>query len=237
MSIGFVTLSRQSGLMREMQTISNNIANLSTTGFRREGVVFSEYIAASGGSDTSVSMSAARARHVDMAQGALEPTGGMLDLAIQGEGFFQVQTPDGTRLTRAGSFVPNEAGDLATPDGHLVLDEGGAPIFIPPDSASIAVAADGTLSADGRPLSRIGLFSPAESASLIHQSGSLFDVEGEVLPAEAGTIQQGFLESSNVNPVAEITRMIEVQRAYELGQSLAERNDKRVSSVTETLAR
>ncbi|SFD10015.1 flagellar hook-basal body complex protein [Tropicimonas isoalkanivorans] len=237
MSVGYVTLSRQTGLMREMQTIANNIANLSTTGFRREGVVFSEHIAATPGPGGSVSMAAARARHVDLSQGAVEPTGGALDLAIQGEGFFQVQTPQGMRLTRAGAFMPNEAGDLVTPEGHLVLDEGGAPVFVPPDSGSVAVAADGTLSADGRPLGRIGLFRPADPADLQYQSGSLLQVSGELEPVDDSTVRQGFLEAANVNPVREITRMIEVQRAYELGQSFSERESDRVSKVIETLTR
>lgn len=235
MSVGYVTLSRQSGLMREMQSVANNVANMSTIGFRREGVVFSEYIAATDGE--SVSMAAARARRIDLSPGTLEPTGGPLDLAIEGEGFFRVETAKGERLTRAGAFLPNDAGDLATSDGHLVLDDGGAPIFIPPDAGSIAVASDGTLSADGRALARIGLVVPEEPSDLSHQAGALFAVNGGLVPVEGGGIRQGFLEGSNVNPVHEITRMIEVQRAYELGQSLAERENERVSNVIRTLTR
>lgn len=237
MSVGYITLSRQSGLMREMQTVANNIANLSTTGFRREGVVFSEYISAASDPNASVSMAAARGRHIDTRQGPLDPTGGALDLAIQGEGFFQVETPDGVRLTRAGMFLSNDAGDLVTPDGHLVLDEGGAPVFVPPDAEAIAVAADGTLSADGRPVARIGLYTPVDPTDLHHHSGSLFEVKGALEPVDDSTLLQGALEGSNVNPVEEISRMIEVQRAYELGQSLIERDSKRVSSVIDTLTR
>lgn len=235
MSIGYVTLSRQSGLMREMQSVANNVANMSTTGFRREGVVFSEFIAATG--SESVSMAAARARRIDLSPGSLEATGGVLDIAIQGRGFFQVETPDGERLTRAGAFLTNDAGELSTPDGHRALDEGGTPIFIPPDAVSIAVASDGTISADGRAIARIGLFEPADPADLSRETGALFAVEGELVAVVGGAVQQGFLEGSNVNPVHEITRMIEVQRAYELGQSLSERESERVSNVIETLTR
>ena len=235
MSIGFVNLSRQSGLMREMQSIANNMANMSTTGFRREGVVFSEYVAAGG--PESVSMSAARARQIDLTPGVLEPTGGMLDLAIQGDGFFQIETAGGRRLTRAGAFLPNDAGDLSTPDGHLVLDEGGAPIFIPPDASGIAVASDGTISADGRAIGRIGLVEPADPTDLVHEAGAVFATGSALVPVDGSGVHQGFLEGANVNPVHEITRMIEVQRAYELGQSLADRESQRVSSVIETLTR
>ncbi len=235
MSSGFVTLSRQSGLLTEMQTIANNIANISTTGFRREGVIFSEYIKAGAVPDDSVSMAAARGRHLDLSQGTVSPTGGTFDLAIEGEGFFLVETGDGQRLTRAGSFLPGDTGDLMTPDGHLVLDEGGAPIFVPPDARSVSVATDGTISADGRPVSKIGVVLPGDTGDLTREGSTLFSTGSGVEPVEFPRVLQGFVEASNVNPVIEITRMIEVQRTYELGQALADREGKRLTSLIDTL--
>lgn len=237
MSTGYITLSRQSGLLREMQSIANNMANMSTTGFRREGVLFSEFIKAGNGRDQSVSLAAARARHLDLTQGTLEQTGNAFDLAIEGDGFFLVETPNGERLTRAGNFVPGDTGDLMTANGHRVLDEGGAPIFVPPDSGRIAVAADGTVSADGRPLARIGIVSPAEAGALTREGATLFSVAGEVAPVLEPRVLQGFVEGANVNPVLEIARMIEVQRAYELGQSFSERESERLSKLIDTLSR
>src|SRR5690606_28715046 len=107
----YATLSRQSGLMREMQVLAHNIANTSTTGFRREGVSFAEHVRAAG-DGPSLSMPHASARHVDLAQGDLTQTGAPFDMAIRGEGFFLVETPQGQRLTRAGSFTPNAEGEL-----------------------------------------------------------------------------------------------------------------------------
>ena len=230
----YTTLNRQSGLMREMAVVANNIANSSTAGFRREGVVFSEYVAALD-QDPSLSMAHASGRHVDLSQATLAMTGGSFDFAIQGEGFFLIETPQGERLTRAGSFTPSPEGELMTPDGYRLLDAGGAPVFVPPD-AKVALATDGTLSANGDPLAQVGLWRPTDPLALRHQSGTLFD-GGELEPVENGRILQGMLEDSNVEPVSEIARMIEVQRAYELGQKFLDAEDERVRGVIQALGR
>ena len=162
---GYAPLNRQSGLMREMGVVANNIANSSTTGFRREGVVFSEYVAALD-QGPSLSMAHASGRHVDLTQATVSQTGGQFDLAIQGDGFFLVETPQGERLTRVGSFVPSPEGELMTPDGYRLLDAGGAPVFVLPQTRGVAVAEDGTLSADGQPVAQIGLWQPADPLSL-----------------------------------------------------------------------
>ncbi|OZA16400.1 MAG: flagellar basal-body rod protein FlgF [Rhodobacterales bacterium 17-64-5] len=231
---GYTTLNRQSGLMREMGVVANNIANASTTGFRREGVVFSEFVAAMD-QDPSLSMAYASGRHADLTQATLGQTGGAYDLAIQGEGFFLIETPDGERLTRAGAFTPSAAGELVTPDGYRLLDAGGAPVFVPPD-AKVAVARDGTVSVGGGPIAQIGLWQPVDPLTLRHQSGTLF-AAGELEPVEGAEVLQGMLEDSNVEPVSEIARMIEVQRAYEMGQKFLDAEDTRVRGVIQTLGR
>ncbi|MDP5327563.1 MAG: flagellar hook-basal body complex protein [Paracoccaceae bacterium] len=233
----YTTLTRQSGLMREMEAVAHNIANMSTTGFRREGVIFAEHVKALDGNEPSLSMANASARHIDLSAGALTQTDGTFDFAIQGDGFFLVETPQGERLTRAGSFTPDAAGELVNMDGHRLLDGGGTPIFIPPDAQDIALAADGTLSADGRPLSQIGLWLPEVPTDLIHEQGVLFHAEQGIVPTETATILQGFTEGSNVEPITEIARMIEVQRAYEMGQTFLDREDQRIRSVIQTLGR
>ena len=236
MSTSVPALARQVGLMAEMQSVANNIANAATTGFRREGVIFSEYVRASPGGP-SLSLAVARARNIDLTAGPVTETGGAYDLAIRGEGFFAVETPEGPRLTRAGHFIPNAQGDLVTPDGHLLLGAGGAPVFVPPDARDVTISEDGTLSADGAPIAQIGLVLPEDPLSLRHEPGVLFAFEGALLPAEDATLLQGRLEGSNVNPVLEIARMIEVQRAYELGQAFLDRESDRRSKLIDTLTR
>ncbi|MCC6000551.1 MAG: flagellar hook-basal body complex protein [Pararhodobacter sp.] len=231
----YVTLTRQSGLLREMQALAHNIANLSTTGYRREGVLFSEFVRRLEGDEATLSMAAANARQTFLDQGALTQTGGTLDLAIEGDGFFLLETPAGERLSRAGHFLRSAEGDMVNPDGHRLLDAGGAPIFVPADAGPIGIARDGTLSAGGEPLAQIGLVRPANPAELRREGGTLLEATGDLLPAEDSVLHQGFLEDSNVNPITEMARMIAVQRAYEAGQSFLEREDERIRGVIRTL--
>lgn len=233
---GYTTLTRLTGLQRAMESVANNLANMSTTGYRREGVIFSEFIRDLGPETPSLSMAAGRVRELDFSQGSITQTGGTFDLAIEGEGFFLVSTPGGERLTRNGAFLRSDAGELMTTGGDVLLDAGGAPVFAPPDATAIAIAADGTLSADGQPLAQIGLWQPNDPNDLIRSGELQFSAPGGVRPAlEAARVLQGFLEGSNVNPVSEITRMIEVQRAYELGQGFLDKEDERIRNVLRTL--
>lgn len=235
----YAALTRQSGLMSEMGVIANNIANLSTTGFRREGVIFSEFVDGLDGAEPSLSMASGDTRRVDLAPGTLQQTGGTYDMAIEGKGFFLVETAGGQRLTRAGAFMPNAEGILVNADGNLLLDSGAAPIAIPPGTRQIAIGGDGTISADGTPIAQVGLFEPVDPIDLNYQSGTLLRADNgtQIVAENAGTIRQGFLESSNVNPISEISRMIAVQRAYELGQTFLENEDQRIRSVIQTLGK
>lgn len=233
-STGYTTLSRQSGLMREMEIVAQNIANISTTGFRREGVIFSEYISRLDG-EPSLSMATGNTRLVDLTQAGLSMSGGTYDVAIQGDGFFLIQTPEGERLTRAGAFTPAADGSLVTADGHAVLDSGGTAVVVPANANAVSIAQDGTVSADGIAVARIGLWQPTDPLTLLHTSGTMFSASSGVEPAEGGIMLQGMLEESNVEPVSEIARMIAVQRAYEMGQSLLDREDARVRAVIQTL--
>ncbi|MBL4813622.1 MAG: flagellar hook-basal body complex protein [Rhodobacteraceae bacterium] len=233
----YALLSRQSGLMSEMQVVANNIANASTTGYRAESVIFSEYVAGLGGHVPSMSMAAANVRDTIQNQGALTQTNGAFDLAIEGEGFFLIQTPDGERLTRAGAFSTNENGDLVTPEGYLVLDAGGAPVFVPTGVGPVAVAPDGTISAGAGPIGQIGLYLPIDPGGMIREDGVRFNATAGYEPALQGRMLQGYVEESNVNSVLQIARMIEVGRAYELGQSLSDREDERIKNVIQTLKR
>jgi flagellar basal-body rod protein FlgF len=235
-NIGYTTLTRQSGLMREMQVVANNIANAATTGFRQEGLVFGEHIKRLDDAP-SVSMATANIRNTSMMQGGLTQTGGTFDFAIEGDGFFLIETPQGERLSRAGSFSLSAEGDLVTNDGYRVLDAGGAPVFVPPDASDLSVAADGTMSSNGRPLSQIGLFQPSDPNAMIREDGVMFRSEGGVEPHEGSAILQGFLEGSNVDPISQIARMIEVQRSYELGQKFLEADDERIRNSLKTFVK
>ena len=231
----YVTLSRMQGLAKNLDIVANNLANATTTGFRREGVIFAEVVERLDVLGGSSSQAAARVRSTDFGQGALSATGGTFDFAIEGDGFFQIETEEGVALTRAGSFARNLAGELTTPDGRRVLGEGGAPVFFPPDARSIEVATDGTISADGEPVGRIAVVSVADLSTLSRRDGGLFVTEEPLNAAPDAAIFQGFVEQSNVNAIHEISRMIEVQRAYEMGQSFLTTEDERMRQAVRVM--
>lgn len=131
----------------------------------------------------------------------------------------------------------NAVGDMVTNDGFRVLDTGGAPIFVPPDATDLSVSADGTVSADGRPLSQLGLVRPIDQIDLTREDGVMFRTEGETEPVLDGRVLQGFLEGANVDPVSQIARMIEVQRAYETGQSFLDAENERIRAALKTFIR
>jgi len=230
----YTTLTRQSGLMREMSVIANNIANANTSGYRQEGLIFSEVIQ-SVDEGPSLSMATARARATSLAPGTMSQTGGPFDLAIDGQGFFLIQTPKGDRLSRAGHFMPNAQGDLVTADGHRVLDAGGAPLFVPQGTTGLSIASDGTISAEGQLLGQVGIMKPSAGTQLLREDGVHFKAEGPIEPSFDAQVRQGFLEGSNVNPMTQIARMIEVQRAYEMGQSFSETENERIRNAMRTL--
>lgn len=237
---GYINISRQSGLLKELTTIANNIANAGTVGFKRETAVFSEYVnslrGGLSGNENVHSLSMGRlAAHVShFESGELRKTGGNLDLALDGEGFFAVETPAGERLTRAGNFLTNQEGIIVTPGGYPVLDDAGGQIQIPQDVSALTIGADGTLSADGVELGRFGVVT-ASPLDLSREGENFWSAAQGVVPIENPRMLQGFLESSNVEPVAEIARMIEVQRYYDAGQKLMDMEDDRIKSVVSTI--
>jgi flagellar basal-body rod protein FlgF len=235
----YTMITRQSGLQREMASVANNVANMSTTGFKGEHGVFSEYIARleSGrgqiDAQSSLSMGRLGAHATDFSDGSLAPTGAPLDMAITGEGFFQVQTPDGTRLTRAGHFMLDADRILVDPMGNAVTDTGGGEIAIPLEAEDIRVARDGTISSAGIEYGRVGVFT-AEPDALERDGNNLWRATNATVVDEPN-ISSGFLEQSNVNPVLEMARMIEVQRFYDAGKSLMDLEDDRIRSVARTI--
>lgn len=233
---GYITLTRQMGLMREMQIVANNIANAATTGYRQEGMLFSEFVQGVDGG-ASLSMGQGNVGKTSYDQGTLTQTNGTFDFAIEGNAYFLIQTPAGERLTRAGSFSPSAAGDLVNNDGLSVLDAGGAPVFVPPDAESISVAADGTISADGQLLGQIGMVVPNDPMDMIREDGVMFRTDAGFEPSETARLVQGFVENSNVEPILQIARMVEVQRAYEMGQSFLDAEDERIRRAMDAMTK
>ncbi|MGE0230624.1 MAG: flagellar basal-body rod protein FlgF [Flavobacteriaceae bacterium] len=234
-----IGLSSQIALRNRMDVIANNIANLNTTGFKRESVVFEEYLMPVAGmdmatpSDGRVSYVQDIATVQDHSQGPVKQTGNPFDIAINGKGFFVVSTPDGDRYTRNGAFALNANGQLVTSEGHPVLGTGG-PISFENTETDIKIAADGTVSSSIGQKGRLQVVAFADERFLSPAGTSMFKAEDGAAPAGAveARLQQGAIEGSNVQPVVEITRMIEVQRSYQtLAQMMARTDELRRDAI------
>ncbi|WGF87613.1 flagellar hook-basal body complex protein [Marinivivus vitaminiproducens] len=228
-------LSHQTGLQRRVDIVANNIANAGTTGFRREGLVFASRVERLDVPGRRFAMTEDRMSFTDPTAGGLTVTGNPLDMALDGDGLFAVQAGTGVAYTRDGRFMPDAEGRLVTATGHPVLDEGGAPIVLPPGAEALAVSADGTLSADGEAVAVIGRY--RVDAGARRGADGLITTAGAAGPAPDTRVLGGHIENANVNPVRELTDLIEAQRAYERGQSMIEGEDERLRRAAERLAR
>jgi len=195
-----------------LDATANNIANASTDGFHADRVTFKEALTSARSADVAMA-SVATAKGVDGSNGALMQTGNPLDLALDGDGYFKVQTPNGERYTRAGNFQVDGNHQLTTLDGFPVLGQGG-PITLPANAATIAVADDGTISADGNQVGKLELakFAPTQ---LTREGGSLFSASGQPASGDSAKVRSGMLEASNVNVVHGVVDLVKISRTYE----------------------
>ena len=224
-----IGLSRQIALQRQMDVVANNIANLNTTGFKAEQILFEEYVmpVASDNDFPSIDQPLSYVQDWatvhDLQGGAIVQTGNELDVALNGEGFFAVQTADGERWTRAGAFQPNNQGTLVDLSGNPVLGTGG-PITFGPEEVGITIAADGAISSSAGAKGQLRIVEFANAQALKREGFNLFS--GGEPQANANTrVMQGHVERSNVSGVTEMAEMIRVQRAYESAASLAQKQD------------
>ncbi len=231
----YVALSRQLALERQMAVVAGNIANMNTHGFKTEHMLF-EQVLERAGKPGRVAFVQDVGLVRDLGPGALETTGNPLDLAINGEGYFTVETPAGPRFTRAGHFTLDAEGALVTSDGHRLLDAGGAAIQLPLDGAGISVARDGTISTDAGVVAKLGLVRFADDRRLGREGDSLLVTDQLPEPVADPDIAQGRLERSNVQPILEMTRMMETVRAFQNTQRLLETHHELVRRVIDQAA-
>ncbi len=216
----YIGLSRQMVLRRELDIIANNIANQDTTGFKVESLLHktdAQAPAMTLGGPKPVKFVVGDGIARDFGQGQLRQTGGTMDLAIEGQGFFRIQADEGERYTRDGRFRTDDIGRLVTQQGQPVMDEGGGEILVDPEDGPISIARDGTVSQGDERIGKIGLFTFESLAALEKTGENQYRNTSNLQPqpAEGAVVRQGMLEGSNVQAILEITRMMEVSRAYE----------------------
>lgn len=205
--------------------IANNVANVNTVGYKKDEMISTEFEAMllkriNDGQETPEVGALGRGAWVDeiatiREQGALKQTGNTYDLSIQGEGYFVIETAQGERYTRNGSFIRSSAGELVAMDGSRVLSANGRPINIP-DGGNITVGAQGQISIDNQEVATLGFVDFDDQRALLKIGDNLFSPQaGQTPVAATGTIEQGSLEASNVNTVAEMVKLINAYRTYE----------------------
>lgn len=237
----YIALSRQSALWNQMNTVANNLANMNTPGFRREAVMFQEYLNKTPQSDSLLSQKVSQVLDfgmvTDFSEGKVSVTGNPLDVAISGEGFFTIQTEDGVRYTRDGHFDLDSDGQVVNSQGKPLLSDTGEPFFLAPNESDINISGDGTLSTENGPIGRIQVVTFDRLQEMEKVSGGLFTTEQDPRPLERPGLMQRALEGSNVEPIVEMNRMIQVQRAYERAHEMIKAEHERQNSAIDTILR
>jgi flagellar basal-body rod protein FlgF len=232
--------------MRRQQSVANNLANMGTEGYKQDGAALAAFpamlIQRTGPQPAQVGMLGtgvlATGKVLDLSQGPLKDTGNPLDLAISGQGFFAVQTAEGERYTRAGTFKVGQDGILCTQKGDPVLGEQGT--LKVPEGAAVEVAPDGTVSADGKTLGRLLIMNSARPENMSKIGDNLFTAAPgsatQVQPGDARVVQ-GFTEEANVDGASAVVEAMSALRAYEAAQRVLKMQDQTLSRAIDEVGK
>jgi flagellar basal-body rod protein FlgF len=234
-----INLSRQIALRRQMDVVANNMANINTTGFKAQDILMEEWVSPVArdqdfaGHDQRLSFTEDWATMTDMAPGTMAQTGSALDVGLQGNGFFVVDTPAGERWTRSGAFQIDANGTLVDLSGNPVQGEGG-PITFDPTETDITIADDGTVMTEAGSKGKLRIVEFDDPRMLTREGDNLYSGGAPQANAETRAVQ-GFIEKSNVSGVTEMAEMIRVNRAYQTLASIMDREDQLRSTAIRRL--
>jgi flagellar basal-body rod protein FlgF len=230
-----VALSGQLVREQQMDVLANNIANLSTVGFKGQSMVFAEYLSNADGTRTSYVKDAGTVR--DWSRGPLTRTGNSLDVALQGAGFLEVETAAGTRYTRDGRLKLDPQGQIVTLDGDPVLGEGDRPIIVPPGSGGLSISPDGSITNAGGSVGKLTVVNFDQLQALEPETDGLFATDEPPTPAADTKVMQGMVEESNVQPVLEMTRLMAASRAVARAKTFQDNEADRHKTAIDRLAK
>jgi flagellar basal-body rod protein FlgF len=231
-----IALSAQLALLRRSDIIANNVANISTNGYKGEHLVFAEYLNAT--QDGSVGSYVDPVGTVrDLSQGPITQTGNPLDVAVEGDGFLAVQSPQGTRYTRDGHFQLDAQGEIVTAQGYPILGASGAPIVIPNGAGPITIGQDGTVATAQGNAGQIQIATFQSGQQLIPAGNNLFDTNEAPGTPTSTKLVQGSLEGSNVQAIIEMTRLIETERAVGYAKDMSTTESNRLSNALDHLGK
>tara|TARA_R110002110_G_scaffold284986_1_gene499036 strand:- start:15977 stop:16699 length:723 start_codon:yes stop_codon:yes gene_type:complete len=232
-----VALSYQSALSNQLDVVANNIANMSTTGFQGSRSMFAEFLAKVDSDGTQISYVEDLGTIRDITQGPLGFTGNTLHVGIQGEGYFVVEDGGEFLFTRNGSFQVDDTGRLITSNGAVVMDEQDQPIVFSPDEANIDISRDGVVRTDNGEIATLRIVTFANQQDMTHQGSSMFSTDQVPIEAADTEVVQGMLEGSNVVPITEMTRMIQILRSYQSAAQLITQEEDRETEAIDILTR
>jgi flagellar basal-body rod protein FlgF len=236
-----IALSRLSAQSRAMDVVANNLANASTPGYRAERTIFADYllrepVGAEPAGGRTIAFTQMRATYRERAEGTLTQTGNPLDLALSGEGYFTVQTANGTRLTRAGRFTLQTDGSITDTAGNALLGTNGRKLSLSPADTDLKVLANGTLRSQNGVIGQIAVVRPNDPNKLTAEGGRLLRADVATTPVTTPKMLQGVVEDSNVQPIAEITRMIGTERDFQFVTQMVEAEGQRRQSAIDKIA-
>ena len=237
-----IAASRQGALRRQLEIVANNLANMSTNGYKSSQMMFVEHVVKSKGGERLISPKLTYTRdiatRIDVTDGAIETTGNPLDMAIRNDGFFVVRDAQNKEFyTRNGQFRLDTNRQIVNQQGYALLSSGGQPITLGPNDAEINVGRDGTISTENGQLGKLRIVRFENTQDLARTSASLFTSDTQPVDVASPDIIQGALEGSNVEPILEMAKMIELHRNYESAKSFIEREDERQKEMIRGLAR
>ena len=232
----YVGVSGQIAMKQRLETLANNVANLSTPGFRSEEVRFESLLAQAG--QNQISFASTGDTFISRRAGPLSKTDNRLDVAIAGDGWFAFDGPEGRAYTRDGRLQMGVNGVLTTLAGQPILDGGGGPLALDPEGPAPSITRDGMITQGDRQVGALGLFSIPADAKITRIGGSavLSDKPAQpVLEFTRNGVVQGFLEGSNMNPILEMARLIAVQRLFEGMTAATETSEATLTDAIKTL--
>jgi flagellar basal-body rod protein FlgF len=236
----YIALSREAALWRQMGVVANNMANANTPGFKSEQMMFTSYLAKTKSDQSPFGRKLAFAQDFgvlhDTREGPLTQTGDSLDIAIHGQGYYTVDTPGGQRYTRAGHFRLDETGMVVTTAGYPVLQQNGNPIVLAPGEKSITVAGDGTISTENGQIGKLQVSNFANEQLLQPMGDGTYQTDQSPVTVQRPNLVQGMLEESNVQPVVEMTNMLNIMRSYEGVMNMIQSEHDRQMKAIDTLS-
>lgn len=231
----FIGLSKQVALRTNMDIVANNVANMNTTGFRGQNMMFREIVEEPRGQENDLSYVVDFGQYDNLDAGPIQTTGNPLDVALTGPGFMGVDNNGTIMYTRAGDFKVNAEGLLVNPSGMPIASQGGGEIVIPEGTTEIKITEDGDIIANDQEVGRLLLAEFENPQNLRPVGDVLYTTDDAPLPAVNTTVTQGVIEGSNVNSIVEVTNMINVLRDYQSIQSFISDEDERQRTAVREL--